>query len=74
MGGIEEGSEAVEIGVPLPEHLVDEAAVPRLILDLPVLVAPVEIEDVRPHDAAGHRRLGVGLQLLPVVERDLLDV
>ena len=41
---IQDIPEAVKVGVPLPEDLIDEAAVTGLILDLPMLVAPIQVD------------------------------
>ena len=44
--GVENGAEAVQIGVPLGEHLVDATAIPDLVLDLSVLFVPVGVGSV----------------------------
>ena len=66
-------AKAIEAGVPLRQHLVDAGSVLDLVLDLPVLLAPVEVEDGAPRRRMLVVADVVSLQQMPVIEIDKLD-
>ena len=72
LGRIEDRGDPVGPGMPLGDHLIDQAALAQLILELPMLVAPVLVVDVAAHQPARPAGPAVRLQHGTIRQLDAL--